>query len=112
MQNRQVDRWVAWVNENRPHVTLLGEAEVRRIVIRAIDDSSAVRFWLVICGAFAGAFLTYHVTMRSADPSFNRWYGGIVVAGFAALLTLITGKFTDALIVRKIESLASGNRHQ
>lgn len=112
LQNKKIDRWVSWVNEHRPHVALLGEPEVRRIVIRAIDDSSAVRFWLTMCGAFAGAFAGYHLTILSADPSFNRWQGAFVMAGIMGLLGLLADRYTHALIARKIESLASSDRHE
>ena len=111
LQTKKVDRWVSWVNEHRPLVALLGETEVRRIVIRAIDDSSAVRFWLMICVVLAGAFAGYHFSTLSADPSFDRWKGALAIGGLTGLLSFATERYTHTLIVRKIESLASGDRH-
>ena len=111
MRNKHVDRWIAWVNEPRPHVALLGEPEVRRIVVRAIDDSSVVRFWILICGGLAGLFVGYYFATRAADPGFNRWQGGLLLAGFTVLLSLAADTITRVLIVRKIESLASGSRY-
>lgn len=112
VNKRQVDRWVAWVNENRPHVALWGDPEIRRIVVHAVEHSSVVRFWLTMSGAIAGAFVAYHVSMLVFDRSFDKWQGGLAVGAFAALLTLLTSRFTDVLIVRKIDSLASGNRQR
>lgn len=110
--NRHVDRWVSWVNRNRPQIALAGEPKVRRIVTRALDDSSVVRFWLTMCAAFAGAFAGYHVATMAIDPSFNRWQGGLALVAFTGLLSLATGRFTNVLIVRKIDSLADGTRYE
>ncbi len=112
MRNSETDRWVSWVKDNRPDIALLGEPEVRRIVNRAIDDASVIRFLLMVCGAIAGAVASYQLFALAADPAFDRWHGGLVLAGFAALLTLMTHKYTDVLIARKIESLADGNRYE
>ena len=91
---------------------MLGEPEVRRIVARAIDDSSVVRFWVAMCSAFVGAFAGYYFATLAADPSFNRWQGGLVLAGIVVILSLVADRFAHVLIVREIEALASGNRYQ
>ena len=66
----------------------------------------------MMCSAFAGAFAGYHVAMMAIDPSFNRWQGGLALVAFTGLLSLATGRFTNVLIVRKIDMLANASGYE
>ena len=108
MFERQVDRWVLWVNDNLPTVAMLGETEVRRIVKRAINELRAARFVISFGGTFLGALIGHFVFTLSLEPPYPEWQHMLVVLGFGTVFAFVTGKFGDSILVSKIESLASG----
>jgi len=108
MFKRDVDRWVLRINDNLPTVAMLGESEVRRIVKRAINELRAARFVISFGGTFLGALIGHFVFTLSLEAPYSEWHHMLVIVGFGTVFTFVTGKFSDSLLVSKIESLANG----
>jgi hypothetical protein len=107
MFKRDVDNWVSWVNENLPMVAMSGDAKVRRIVKRALNDLEGVRFVITFCGTFIGALIGHFLVSLYFEPPYPEWQHVLFIVGSGTILTIVTGKYCDSLLVRKIETLAS-----
>lgn len=107
LMQREIDEYVLWAEANLPLVRMLGTADVRRIVRRALGEVGPARAAISVTGVTVGAIVG--VTLpgllsRGALPYEYRIAAAVVGA---ALIGYGSARYVDMLVKRRIKSIAA-----
>lgn len=101
---REVDEYGEWVDENLPRLSMRESSEIRRVIVRAVNETRVVRLCIETGGALAGVFVGFWMT--------GYWQGEISLSGpsvvgaavCGAAFTFLASVWSKRLVHEKIKS--------
>ncbi len=108
MFEREVNRYIQWVEDNLPSLAMRDSSQIRRIVCLAVSETRAIRIVLSILGGVLG--------MLAGRWAFDYWINEpvsesartVAVAICGIVVTYAIAAASEVLVHRKIEYFADG----
>jgi len=108
MFEREVSRYIEWVEENLPSLSMRDSSQIRRIVSLAVSETRAIRIVLSVLGGVLGMFVGRWALVYWIGDAVPESAHTVAVAICGIVVTYATAVASEVLVHRRIEYFADG----